>query len=308
VKDFLKGIVINRHGELRAGWRMLLFFFIAGILGSVMVVPVMRLSPSLEVVQGIVILASLLISTYVMTRFVNRKPFGAIGLSMHPSMFREFGTGLILGFMMIGGIYVVERLLGYVVLSWRGLGIWSALWVLVSSSVLFGLTAFYEEVAFRGYMFQTLIQGITFLPATIVMAMLFAAGHLANPNVTTFGLINVGLAGVCFSVAYMKTRSLWLPIGIHWAWNFCQTTLFGYATSGTEFAGRRLFDAVQAGPVWVTGGMFGPEGGMLTTLALLLGTGFVLKSNLLRAPEGIITLDSLEDLLGPHNGSESHAA
>jgi membrane protease YdiL (CAAX protease family) len=308
VKDFLKGIVINRHDELRSGWRTLLFFFIAGILGSAMVIPVMRLAPGLEAVQGILILASLLISSYVMTRFVNRKPFGAIGLSMHPVMFREFGMGLLLGLMMIGGIYVVERLLGYVVLSWRGLDIWSTLRVLVSSLVLFGLTAFYEEVAFRGYLFQTLIQGITFLPATILMAILFAAGHLANPHVTTFGLVNVALAGICFSVAYMKTRSLWLPIGIHWAWNFCQTTFFGYPTSGIEFSGRRLFEAVQAGPEWVTGGTFGPEGGILTTLALLLGSGFVLKSSILKAPEGIITLDSLEDLLGPDNGSESHAA
>lgn len=306
--EFLKRVVINRHGELRTGWRVLMFFFIASVLGAVTVIPISRLLPQCEFIQEVLILVSLVVSTYVMTRFVNRKPFSAIGLSMHPWMFREFGMGIVLGFMMMGGIYVVERLLGEVVLSWRGLSVWASLWTFVSSLVLFALTAVYEEMAFRGYMFQTLIQGMTFLPAAIVMAIIFAAGHLVNPNVTTFGLINVALSGICLSIAYMKTRSLWLPIGIHWAWNFSQTTLFGYPTSGLEFPERRLFDAVTAGPEWITGGLFGPEGGALATLALLLGSGFVLKSGLLKAPEGIITLDSIEDLLAPRNGSGSHAA
>jgi len=301
--EFLKSIVINRHGELRTGWRMLLFLFIAALLGSVMVIPAMRFLPSWELVQAILVLASLLVSTYVMTRFINKKPLSAVGLTIHPAMFREFGMGILLGFMMMGGIYIVERLLGYVVLSWRGLNVWDALWVYVNSLFFFAFATMSEEVAFRGYVFQTLIQGVTFLPATVVMALVFAIGHGSNPNVTTLGLINIALAGILMSVAYMKTRSLWLPFGLHWAWNFFQTTGFGYPTSGIDYSERRLFDAVQAGPHWVTGGSFGPEGGVLATLALLIGIGVVLKSKGLTAPEGIVTLDSIEDLLAPHNGS-----
>jgi len=183
--------------------------------------------------------------------------------------------------------------------------VWACLWTLGSSFVLFALSTFYEEVAFRGYLFQTLIQSVTFLPATIIMAAIFAAAHLANPHVTDLGVVNVALAGVFLSVAYMKTRSLWLPFGLHLAWNFSQTTIFGYPTSGIDFSARRLFDVVQGGPDWVTGGVFGPEGGVLTSLALVIGTGTILRSTLLRAPEGIITLDSVEDLLEPDNGSGS---
>lgn len=249
-----------------------------------------------------VLLAAGLIGSFLMTRFVNHKPFAAIGFNLHAGMFREAGIGILLGVLMMSGIFAVEYLLGAVEIhlveaSWTGM-----VWIVVSSMALFGVQSLAEEVLFRGYLFQSLIQGMSFLPAMLAMAALFAAGHAWNPNVSAPAMINIALASVWLSFAYMHTRGLWLPFGLHFAWNFSQTTLFGFHTSGGAFPGYSLMTNVQEGPGWLTGGAFGPEGGVLATLALLVSTAYILKARYLRAPEGIITLDSVEDLLPPANG------
>ncbi len=280
-----------------------MFLFIAGILAAALTFPLSRLTSGSEFVTSLVLLCSTAAATYVMLRFINRKPFGAIGLILHSNVFREFGTGIFLGVLMIGGIFLVELALGYVSVAGRGLTRWEMLGVFFGSLGVCVLAVAFEELLFRGYLFQTLIQGVTLLPAVLIMAGLFAFAHARNPDAGAFGIINVGLAGVWLSVAYVKTRGLWLPIGLHLSWNFAQTTLFGFPTSGLDFAERRLVDAVQSGPPWVTGGAFGPEGGALATFAILACTTYVLKSKYLEAPEGILTLDSLEDLIVPRSGS-----
>jgi len=134
------------------------------------------------------------------------------------------------------------------------------------------------------------------------MSGLFALAHLQNPHVTLLSLTNVFLVGILFAFAYMKTRSLWLPFGMHFAWNFSQTTLFGLPTSGLLDQEQVLFPTQQLGPEWISGGEFGPEGGILATLAIVLCLWYILKAGYLRAPEGVITLDSIEDLLASGNG------
>ena len=280
-----------------------MFAVISILLGTTFAFPLARAFPDLSLLPPLVILVAMLVAGWVMTKFVNGKPFGAIGLSFHPAMFRELGIGVLIGFAMILGVFLAEVISGCLSVSWRGLTPVSVVRVLILSFITFGIGVVAEEVAFRGYLFQTMIQAVTFLPATVLMAILFALVHRLNPGITWLGLVNVGIAGVWLSIAYMKTRSLWLPIGLHWAWNFSQTTMFGLPTSGIDGASFRLLDVVQRGPEWVTGGVFGPEGGVLVTLSLIIGTGVVLKVRSLRAPEGIITLDSIEDLLGPQNGS-----
>lgn len=234
-----------------------------------------------------------------MARVVNHKPFGAIGLSLHPGAPRELGLGCLLGFLMMAGVFAVEYPLGYASLGWRGLSLSRSLLVLLSSGIYFVIGGVFEELLFRGYLFQTLMQAVTFLPAVVVMAVLFVFAHVWNPHVTLLGLVNVALAAVWLSFAYLKTRSLWLPIGLHCSWNFTQTVIFSFPTSGIESDGHSLASLVQSGPEAITGGAFGPEGGVLATLSLVVCTWYILKSKVFEAPEGIVTLDSVEDLLGP---------
>jgi membrane protease YdiL (CAAX protease family) len=298
----LRDLLFDRHGDIRPGWRVAAFICLVFLFATGGILPLRlagRESPTLE---KLILLASALAATWTLTRFVNRKPVPAVGLWIHGGTLRELGAGCLLGFLMMGGIYIVEVALGYVRPSSAGLDSFGALRVTVLSVLLFAAGAMGEELLFRGYAFQTLIQGVTFLPATLMMAVVFGLAHLQNPHVTLFSLSNVVLAGILFSFAYMKTRSLWLPFGVHFTWNFSQTTLFGLPTSGMRDGSHTLFNAAQSGPAWIGGGEFGPEGGVLATIALLACLWYILKAGFLNPPRGIVTLDSIEDLVPGNRG------
>lgn len=297
-------IFLDRHRDLRSGWRIMLFVVMLGAGGFVLrlIVPGGLLGN--PIAGALLAVALVILVSWVMTRFLNRKPLSAIGLWFHDSTFRELGLGMLLGFVMMSGIVLVELVLGYIHVAWRGLTLAEAASVIAVSGVTFALAASAEELVFRGYAFQTLMQMITFAPAVAVMSLLFGIGHLFNPHATLLGTANVVLAGIWLSFAYLKTRGLWLPFGLHFAWNFAQTTIYAFPTSGLALEDRKLWTLEQTGPDWVTGGAFGPEGGVLATIALLLGTWYVLKSRHCAAQEGIVTLDSLEDLLPPVQNAE----
>lgn len=297
-------IFFTRHSDLRSGWRVLLFLILLSGITLAIVAPLQAAGANLEYFGPAGVLVAIFGSTFVMTRFINRKPFSAIGLGLRPEMVRELGMGCLLGFLMMAGIFLVELAIGYVQIESSGISIIEGFRIVGVGMLLFALGAMVEEALFRGYVFQTMIQGMTFLPAVIVMSVAFAAMHGANPNMSLLAFVNIGLAAVWLSFAYFKTRSLWLPFGLHFSWNFSQTTLFSFPTSGIQFKENRLFALTQSGPDWLTGGVFGPEGGVLATFALFLCTWYVLKSRFLVAPEGIITLDSVEDLLEPQTGAE----
>ena len=295
----------DRHGDLRQGWRVAAFMCLVLLFVTVGILPLRLAGVESPALEKLILLSSALGATWVLTRFVNRKPVRAVGLWIHAATLRELGAGCLLGFLMMGGIYIVEAALGYVIPTSAGLDPAGALRVTVLSVFWFAAGAMGEELLFRGYAFQSLIQGVTFLPATLLMAALFGLAHLQNPHVTALSLSNVVLAGILFSFAYMKTRSLWLPFGVHFAWNFSQTTLFGLPTSGMTDSSHVLFNAARSGPAWIGGGEFGPEGGVLATIALLACLWYVLKAGFLKPPEGIVTLDSIEDLVGVNGGGRA---
>lgn len=305
--QFLRTMFLSRHGELRPVWRLLLFVIVTTAVGAVIIAPLVSLKVASGFLIRLLILIVLLAASFLMTRFVNKKPFGAIGFNLHPGTFREAGMGFLLGFLMMSAIFLVELASGYVAVEWRGLGVMDSAWLMISAGVFFLVAAVSEEVLFRGYLFQTLMQMITFVPAMVLMAVLFALGHRNNPHATMYGIINVGLAAVWLSFAYLKTRGLWLPCGLHFGWNFTQTSIYGFPTSGADFADKTIVRLTQSGPEWITGGAFGPEGGGLATLMLLVCTWYILKSKLLAAPEGIVTLDSVEDLILPERGKTGEA-
>jgi membrane protease YdiL (CAAX protease family) len=296
----LKHIFVDRYNEIRSGWRLAIFLSITLCLAFLLLSPFQYFNVLSLYVQTVCSIVATLAASFVMTRFINRKPFTAIGLSLHPTMFKELGVGCLLGFLMMTGIFVIEYAGGFITVTWRGLTILDCLRVFLSAAGLFAIAAFFEELLFRGYLFQTLMQAVTFLPAMLIMALLFAYAHYNNPNATAFGLVNVALAAVWLSLAYMKTRSLWFPLGLHFAWNFSQTAIYGFPTSGIDFSDKQFVQLTQTGPDWITGSSFGPEGGVLATLALILCVWYILKEKQLSVPKGIITLDSVEDLLKPN--------
>ncbi len=127
-----------------------------------------------------------------------------------------------------------------------------------------------EEVAFRGYPFQRLIESLGRWPAVVVMSGLFGCVHLLNPNASSLGFINTALVGALFCVAYLRTWRLWLPFGIHVGWNGTLGLILGLPVSGVrEFA--IVVRGSTEGATWLTGGSYGIEAGIAGTVAISLG-------------------------------------
>jgi membrane protease YdiL (CAAX protease family) len=148
--------------------------------------------------------------------------------------------------------------------------------------VLFVLVtgALAEELMFRGYPFQRLVEWVGPAGAIMILSALFGAVHLHNPHVSdsravqAFAFSNTLLIGIVLALAYLRTRALWFPWGLHLAWNATLGLVFGLPVSGiSSFA--LLVKAKARGPEWFLGGGYGIEGGALGTLLVILGLGYV---------------------------------
>jgi hypothetical protein len=174
--------------------------------------------------------------------------------------------------------------------------------MLLAGSFSFGffvVAAAKEEVIFRGYAFQRLAEAITPVGAIAVTSAFFGLAHFANPHRTWISTLNTALVGIPFCIAYLRTRSLWMPIGIHFVWNFLQGFLFGLPVSGIVFSATVLTARVQ-GPAWLTGGNYGPEGGLLATPAILLGIAYLTFSKRIYTTRDMRAL-ALDSVAPPHH-------
>jgi uncharacterized protein len=144
-----------------------------------------------------------------------------------------------------------------------------AFWMLFINFITLLIAALAEEIAFRGFPFRRLVDATGPVTATLVTAIVFGLAHRLNPNPTWIGTINTMLAGVLFCVAWFRTHGLWLPWGLHFAWNAALGTLFGLPVSGlSDFSS--IIQTRAVGYRWITGGSYGPEAAFFTFIALLV--------------------------------------
>jgi len=282
-----RSIFVNNANNLRAGWRIAIFLILQLAL-SMTVGGLLHfyLGISGTVIQGIGY-ALLLFTTFVVLRLVDHRPLRSVGLPFHSRLGIELGQGALLSLLMISVVFFVQFVLGYVHVTWTNESAGALAVGIVTTLLIFLWFGFGEELLFRGYFFQTLIEGSNRYVAIIVMSVLFGGAHIANPNATMLGVLNTMLAGVWLSLAYLKTRTLWFSTALHASWNFFQGCVYSFPVSGLKWGGRSLFALQQTGPEWVTGGAYGPEGGVLTTLVLLLAVLYILKSSSVRIGEGV---------------------
>jgi membrane protease YdiL (CAAX protease family) len=129
-----------------------------------------------------------------------------------------------------------------------------------------------EEVLFRGVLFRIVEGRLGTWWALALTGALFGASHLLNPHATLWGVVAIAIeAGGMLAAAYVATRTLWLPIGLHFAWNFAEGGLFSTEVSGTDQP-QGLLHGVMSGSTWITGGDFGPEGSLYSVLACSIVT------------------------------------
>ncbi len=141
---------------------------------------------------------------------------------------------------------------------------------IISAFFLFLYVGVGEEILFRGVLFRWIDEKWGFVAALTVSALLFGAMHYGQPGATWWSSLAIAIeAGLLLGAAYKYSGTLWLPIGIHWAWNFVQGNVFGFQVSGGN-AGKSLLQATVNGPDCLTGGAFGAEASIIT---VILGLG-----------------------------------
>jgi membrane protease YdiL (CAAX protease family) len=147
-------------------------------------------------------------------------------------------------------------------------------------TALLAMGAAGEELLFRGYGFQVLLANFGPWATIAPVGVIFAAMHAANPNATWFGLANTAGFGILFGYAFLRTRDLWLPIGLHFGWNVT-LPLFGASLSGLTMnvTGHQM--VWTAGKLW-SGGDYGPEASLLTSGVVILLFLYLRKAPLRR--------------------------
>ncbi|PWT88986.1 MAG: hypothetical protein C5B55_12155 [Blastocatellia bacterium] len=306
----LHSIFINTDGRLRSGWRLLLYAFlflaIYILLGTGLWIMSGVLGPFIEhlphvtfvrdVVGRLVMLTSAIAAGYLCNRFLEGLPWRALGLTLHTGWLRDFIVGSVIGLVSLFiavGLATIGRGLRF---SFNGNGVLIVVESLASTIVLFVVAAVAEEAIFRGYALQTLTRAQLALVGILLTSVPFSIGHLWNPNVVpVVTFVNTALAGVWLSLAYLRTRSLWFPLGIHWAWNWALNSVCGLPVSGLKVTSNPLFHGTDLGPSWLTGGSYGIEGGAAAFIALILSTLFVWKTSLVQPTPEMFDLTSHEN-------------
>ena len=288
----------NPFGHIRAGWRILAYLFIAALIAT----PTNFILHSIRnyipggkgihspriIVLYIGMVTAFAFAAYLTLKLIDKRPFRMLGLWFSPGWFKDYYIGLGFGFGTITISFIIMWLFNLVDVSQ---GIWniSLVLFLLKMFILFALAGTLEELMLRGYPFQAFIEGSDKWLAMIILSVLFSAMHGANPNLSATGLINIFLAGVMLSIAYIKTRSLWLPIGLHMGWNWTQGPLWGMHVSGTTMENSFLVSAPQGSDL-LSGGDFGAEGSLIASVIIILVTWYIWRADWIKPSEANLEL------------------
>ena len=187
---------------------------------------------------------------------------------------RELLWGAAIGALLFGGTALTLALAGSLSISGT-----NEIGVMIIPFIGAVTSGWFEELLFRGILFRIVENALGSWLALVISAVIFGSLHLINPQATLLGAVAVMLeAGVTLAAAYMVTRRLWLPVGIHFAWNFVQAGIFGIIVSGTTLRPGLLRTSL-AGPEWLTGGSFGAEASVAAmALGVIVGAALIVRA------------------------------
>ena len=274
--------------RLRAGWRLviqtLLMFVlgtILGILASLLGLLDFVTGPFWgQVFNGLIIT----ISIYITRRWLDRRSFESLGLRIDQRTLPDLLVGIAIPFLQMGFIYVLMLALGWLTFegfAWEFDPLNVVITSVITFLVMFIFVGWNEELLSRGYHLQTIASGLNLFWGVIISSAVFGLLHLGNPNATWVSAAGIFFAGVFLAYGYIRTKQLWLPIGLHIGWNFCEGVVFGFPVSGLDiYALTRI--TVHGPEIW-TGGAFGPEAGLIVLPALLLGAVLIYLYTMRRA-------------------------
>lgn len=208
---------------------------------------------------------------YIRVVKIEERPFSSIGFCKE-GWIKKYLTGFMVGAILTAsevallysfGLISVEQspsqpvglsAIKYIIIILIG-------WIVQSSA---------EEIVTRGWLMNVLSAKYNRWVGLIVSSTYFGFMHVFNPNISYIAVINLVLSGFLFGLYVLKTNDLWGACGLHCAWNFFMGNIFGFEVSGTSASVGTLFDLNLIGNPSISGGKFGPEGGICETIIIII--------------------------------------
>ncbi len=265
--------------RLRAGWRFLIqtlllfiFLFVFGALIFLLSGLLGQFRNGSFILQQIPELLAVTGSIYIARRWLDRRSFESLGLKIDGRTLRDILAGIGITFVQMGFIYVVMLSLGWLTFkgfAWQFDPISTVVTGVLTFLISFILVGWNEELLSRGYHLQTITSGTNLFWGVVISSSVFGLLHLGNPNATWVSVAGIFFAGVYLAYGYIRTKQLWLSIGLHIGWNFFEGVVFGFPVSGLSIYPLTRIDV--HGPELWTGGAFGPEAGLILLPSLIVG-------------------------------------
>jgi membrane protease YdiL (CAAX protease family) len=259
--------------RLRAGWRLLgqaMLFTLFAAIAYFVLFPLIPEGKAFWLVEESIRLVAISAPVYLARRFLDHRSFVSLGLAWKSRAGRDMAAGFLIGGFSMTMIFLFEWAMGWLHVesfAWQVEPLTTVLSGVMIMFLIYAMTAWSEELQARGYWLQNLEEGLNLPWAFILSSLLFSLIHVANPGFSVMASMGLFMGGFDVAYGYIRTRQLWLPIGLHLGWNFFEGTVFGFQVSGVEGMPRLILQNVPGPQLW-TGGAFGPEAGVLMIVAV----------------------------------------
>lgn len=279
-------LLTNDGSRLRAGWRLSIQTIGSFAVFACSGIPLFlvyfffnpesafsnELTPDLLLLSVVAETLAFTLSIFLARRFLDKQSIESLGLKVNRQALFDILAGIGITFIQMGFIYLVMHSLGWIIFegfAWEVDSFRRVLTGTLTFFAIFVLVGWSEELLSRGYHLQTIASGLNLFWGVAISSIVFGLLHIGNPGSNWSAVAGITLAGWFFAFAYLRTKQLWLPIGLHLGWNFSEGVVFGFPVSGLEMYALTRIEVT--GPELWTGGPFGPEAGLIVLPSLLVG-------------------------------------
>lgn len=257
--------------RLKPGWRILIFLLIS--------FPVLYFISILlwdnYLIKYLLSFVLLFAFSLLAAKYLDKKPTELIGFTPHSRWLKDYSWGVLIGFISVTVLFLLLLSMNFIEITLNSITSDLLINIFIFSLGITVLQSAFEELLFRGYLFQNFIEATNVIIATIVMSALFGIGHMLTPHSSWIVAINLTVFGIWHSIGYLTTKSLWFPSGLHFGWNFFMRNVYSLPVSGTV-ASHSLFSIKDKGPSLITGGEYGPEAGIPALIIMIIMSLLVL--------------------------------
>lgn len=274
VAVLLFGALSPFFGQLLIVVPLLLLFMAAGLESPKALLPNFNPDAGMSI-QLMLTFAPLYGLVWAWLRFFEHRALWTAGLELRHATF-FYIRGLIVGLLMFSSAIAIMALFGWVApepgaesllivdgMAWLGALLVFGGWMVQGGA---------EELMTRGFLLPILGLRWRVWIGVLLSSLVFSLLHSFNPNLTLIALLNLFLFGLFTAFYALREGGLWGVFAFHGIWNWIQGSIYGFEISGQAFDSSIVLDLMEVGPDWLTGGAFGPEGGIIVTLVLVIGT------------------------------------